>query len=150
MGRKVCLRCKGITLLGIVNKLLKTKICWHTQECFTLLPQVNFYALNLNFHWRWMWWDRIQAIFLNLFYFTNHLDFFHLKISIYLYTFLLHINIFETSCILKLCLIFDGLTQSLFTKTQISTEQVDIWRNLILNPSLENLTTNLTIVSSNG
>ena len=26
MGGKVCLRCKGKTLLGIVNKLLKTKI----------------------------------------------------------------------------------------------------------------------------
>ena len=25
MGRKVCLGCKAITLLGIVNKLLKTK-----------------------------------------------------------------------------------------------------------------------------
>ena len=25
IGRKVCLRCKGKTLLGIVNKLLKTK-----------------------------------------------------------------------------------------------------------------------------
>ena len=25
MGRKVCLRCKGKTLLGIVKKLLKTK-----------------------------------------------------------------------------------------------------------------------------
>ena len=25
MGGKVCLRCKGKTLLGIVNKLLKTK-----------------------------------------------------------------------------------------------------------------------------
>ena len=25
MGRKVCLSCKGKTLLGIVNKLLKTK-----------------------------------------------------------------------------------------------------------------------------
>jgi hypothetical protein len=25
MGRKVCLRCRGKTLLGIVNKLLKTK-----------------------------------------------------------------------------------------------------------------------------
>ena len=25
MGRKVCLRCKGKTLLGVVNKLLKTK-----------------------------------------------------------------------------------------------------------------------------
>ena len=25
MGRKICLRCKGETLLGVVNKLLKTK-----------------------------------------------------------------------------------------------------------------------------
>jgi hypothetical protein len=25
MGRKVCLRCKGKTLLGVVNKILKTK-----------------------------------------------------------------------------------------------------------------------------
>ena len=25
MGTKVCLRCKGKTLLGVVNKLLKTK-----------------------------------------------------------------------------------------------------------------------------
>ena len=25
MGRKVCLRCKGKTLLGVVNKLLETK-----------------------------------------------------------------------------------------------------------------------------
>ena len=38
-----------------------------TQQCFALLPQVNSPASNLNFHWRW--WDRIQAIFLNLFYF---------------------------------------------------------------------------------
>ena len=27
IGGKVCLRCKGKTLLGIVNKLLKNKIC---------------------------------------------------------------------------------------------------------------------------
>ena len=43
MGEKVCLRCKGKALLGIVNKLLKTK-------CFALLPKVNFPAHNLNFH----------------------------------------------------------------------------------------------------
>ena len=42
-----------------------------TQQCFALLPQVNFPANNLSFHWRWRWWDRIQAIFLNLFYFTT-------------------------------------------------------------------------------
>jgi hypothetical protein len=33
MGGKVCLKCKGKSLLGIVNKLLKF---------FALLPQVNF------------------------------------------------------------------------------------------------------------
>ena len=35
------------------------------RQCFALLPQVNFPSNNLNFHWRWRWWDRIQAIFLN-------------------------------------------------------------------------------------
>ena len=35
------------------------------------VPQVNFPTNNLNFHWRWRWWDQIQAIFLNLFYFTG-------------------------------------------------------------------------------
>jgi hypothetical protein len=44
MGGKVCLRFKGKALLGVVNKLLKTK------QCFALLPQVNFPANNLNFH----------------------------------------------------------------------------------------------------
>ena len=44
-GGKVCLRCKGKTLLGRVNKLFV--------------------------HWRWRWWDRIQAIFSNLFYFNT-------------------------------------------------------------------------------
>ena len=39
-----------------------------TQQCFVLLPQVNFPANDLNFHWRW--WDQIQTIFLNLFYFN--------------------------------------------------------------------------------
>ena len=43
MGGKVCLRCKGKTLLGVVNKLLRTK-------SFALLPQVNFPDNNLNFH----------------------------------------------------------------------------------------------------
>ena len=52
----MCLGCKGKTLLGVVKKLL--------------LPQVNFPANNLNFQLSWRWWDWIQAIFLNLFYFT--------------------------------------------------------------------------------
>ena len=34
------------------------------------LPQVNFPDNNLNFQWRWMWWDQTQAILLNIFYFT--------------------------------------------------------------------------------
>ena len=43
----------------------------NAQQCFAFTPQANFPAHNLNFHWRWRWWDRIQAIFLNLFYFKN-------------------------------------------------------------------------------
>ena len=38
-----------------------------TQQYFALLFQGNFRANNLNFQWRWRWWDRIQAIFLNIF-----------------------------------------------------------------------------------
>ena len=38
-----------------------------TQQCFALLPKVNFPTNNLNFHWRWRWWDWIQAVFLNPF-----------------------------------------------------------------------------------
>ena len=41
-----------------------------TQQCCALLPQVNFPANNLSFHWRWRWWDWIQSIFLNLSYFN--------------------------------------------------------------------------------
>ena len=39
------------------------------QQCFALLPRVNFFAHNLNFHRWWRSWDRIQAIFLKLAYF---------------------------------------------------------------------------------
>ena len=49
-----------------------------SQQCFALLPQVTFPAHNLNFHWRWRWWDRIQAIIWNLFYFNWFLT--HLEI----------------------------------------------------------------------
>jgi hypothetical protein len=49
MGWKVCLRCKGKTLLGIVNKLMKKKVVGNTQQCFALLPQVDFSTNNLNF-----------------------------------------------------------------------------------------------------
>ena len=43
----------------------------NAQQCFAFTPQANFPAHNLNFHWMWRWWDRIQAIFLNLFYFNG-------------------------------------------------------------------------------
>ena len=33
-----------------------------------IIQQVNFHANDLNIHWRW--WDWIQTIFLNLFYFN--------------------------------------------------------------------------------
>ena len=38
MGEKVCLRCNGKTLLGVVNKLLKTKTFFIdiTQQCFAV------------------------------------------------------------------------------------------------------------------
>ena len=50
----------------------KQKGCWHlTLQCFALLPQVNFPANNLNFHWRWRRWDQIQPIVLILFYFRK-------------------------------------------------------------------------------
>jgi hypothetical protein len=48
MGKKVCLRCKGKTLLGIENK----KFVDVSQQCFALLHQVNFPTNNLNFHWK--------------------------------------------------------------------------------------------------
>ena len=37
MGGKVCLRCKGKTLLGGANKLLKTKFCRHHPGMFCLI-----------------------------------------------------------------------------------------------------------------
>ena len=49
--------------------LLKKFVDNAQQSC---TPQANFPAHNLNFHWKWRWWDRIQAMFLNLFYFNSH------------------------------------------------------------------------------
>ena len=71
-----------------------------TQQCFALLPQVNFTANNLNFHWRWRWWDRIQAIFLNLFYFNI---------------------LFAFICLFCLCLFAFNTLLSYFTKRWGST-----------------------------
>ena len=49
MGGKICLRHKGKTLLGIVNKFLYSKVCWKHPAMFCLY---TFPAHNLNFHWR--------------------------------------------------------------------------------------------------
>ena len=40
----------------------------NAQQCFAFTPQTNFPARNLNFCWRWRWWDHIQATFWNIFY----------------------------------------------------------------------------------
>ena len=55
MSGKFCLRCKGKTLLTFESKMFVDI----TQQCFALFPQVNFPANNLNFHWRWGWWNQI-------------------------------------------------------------------------------------------
>ena len=47
MGRKVCLRCKGKTLLGVVNKLLKTKsLLTSPSNVLPLHPKQTFRLLN--------------------------------------------------------------------------------------------------------
>ena len=61
-------------------KLLSGKFAWgvKAKHCFnklwhhTAMCGANFSANNLNFHWRWRWWDQIQTIFLNLFYFIRN------------------------------------------------------------------------------
>ena len=65
MSGKVCLRLSGRCQKTFENK----KFVGITQQCFALLPQINFPDNNLNFHWRQRWWDQIQAIFFNIFYF---------------------------------------------------------------------------------
>ena len=52
MDRKVCLRCKGKTLLFVINKVLKAKglLTSPSNALPYLLPQVNFPTKNLNFH----------------------------------------------------------------------------------------------------
>ena len=72
MGGKVCWRCKGIT--GCCQQTFECKkFVDNAQQCFAFTYQANFPIHNLNFHWRWRWLDRMQVIFLNLFYFTAFL-----------------------------------------------------------------------------
>ena len=52
MGVKICFRCKGKTLLGIVNKLENKKFVDITQQCFALLPKVNFPEKKIEFSLR--------------------------------------------------------------------------------------------------
>ena len=66
MAVKVCWRCKGKSLQVIFYKLLKIKSLLTSPS--NVLP---YYLKYMNFHWRWRWWDWIQAIFLNLFYFIR-------------------------------------------------------------------------------
>ena len=66
------------------------------REILPYLPQVNFSANNLNFHW--MWWDWIKAIFLNLFYF-NIVAPIHRIFLIYLCSFRKDFNSFWPVCI---------------------------------------------------
>ena len=53
------------------TNFLFSKICWQHPAMFALLPQVIFPAYNLNFHWRWRWWDRIKTFFVNFFFFRK-------------------------------------------------------------------------------
>ena len=84
---------------GTIAWGVKAKHCWAlsthfwkqkfvdiTQQCFALLPQVNFPANNLNFHWMWRWWDWTHIVCLNIFYFTYTKWFFspHNLSSIYI------------------------------------------------------------------
>ena len=64
-----CFVFNGTTLMGIVHKLF-VQHCRHCNQCFSFTTQANFPARNLNFHFRWRWWDQIQATFWNIFYFT--------------------------------------------------------------------------------
>ena len=52
LGRKVCLRCKGKTLLGFVNKLLKTKSFWHHPARFCLKPIIWIFTEGEGFESR--------------------------------------------------------------------------------------------------
>ena len=65
-------------MFGDVNTLFVFKCFLTTPSNVLPLPQANFPAHKLNFHWKWRWWDRIQAIFLNLFYLFNW-NFIYLK-----------------------------------------------------------------------
>ena len=67
MGRKICLRCKGKTLLDIVDTLFIFKSLLTTPS--NVLP-LHLKQIFLPIIWSCRWWDWIQSIFLNLIYFS--------------------------------------------------------------------------------
>ena len=70
MGEKVCFRCKGKT-----TNFWKQKVWWHHPAMLCLITSIKFPTII----WRWRWWDQIQSIFLNLFYFISSVfSFYHL------------------------------------------------------------------------
>ena len=48
---------------------LFSKVCWQHPAMFRFVTSSKLFSHDLNFHWRWKWWDWIQTIFLNIFYF---------------------------------------------------------------------------------
>ena len=59
MGERVCLRRQNIA--EICQQTFESKkFVDITQQCFALLLQVNCHTYNLNFYWRWRWWDQIS------------------------------------------------------------------------------------------
>ena len=69
MDRKVCLRCKGKILLGVVSKHLKTKSCWHHPAMFCLITPSKLSLPQFEFSLK----GKVMGLnpgFLHLFYFT--------------------------------------------------------------------------------
>ena len=85
MSGKVCLGCKGKTLFFHCQQTFENKkFVDITQQCLALLPQVNFPAINMNFHRRWRWWDQIQASFdYDFFFFTLEIKCIWIRLSLF-------------------------------------------------------------------
>ena len=122
MGGKVCLRCRGKTLLGVVIKLLKTKSLLTSHS--NVLPyylKKTFLPIIWIFHWRWRWLDRIQAIVLNLFYFISKFQHIHM----------ISVSIHWMHIVLKVCQTVAGisLTDQFHEFFGIFGGYFDIWPN---------------------
>ena len=59
-------------ITGFCQQTFENKyvVCWHHPARFCLITSSKLFHPYFNFHWSWIWWDVIQAIFLNLFYFN--------------------------------------------------------------------------------